>query len=812
MAITGKNLSHDLPVTGDPSEFDPHSGMWTERLVFNFRPVVLVLCLLFTGFFGWHALKLPISASFDKMIPQSHPYIQQYFENKDRLGSMSNSLRIVVENTRGDIFDEDYLLTLQKINDIVYLTRGVDRAWMRGLWTSSLRWTEVTEEGYAGGPVMPRWDGSPEVIAQLKLNVARAGLVGSFVGDDLRSSMIFVPLLEFDPETGESLDYRELGRTLEREVRALESDSVRIHIIGFAKLVSDLIEGLHEVLQFFAVSALIASVFVFLYSRCLSSTVLLVSVALIGVVWQLGLMQLLGFVLDPYSILVPFLVFTVGLSHGAQKMNGIMRDIGRGVHKYVAARYTFRRLFMAGLAALLTNIAGFAVLAVIDIPVIRDLAITTSMGVGVLILTKLILMPVLLSYVGVSCDAAKRSAEEATRRDGFSYAMRSRIVRLTSAKPASWMVLAAAVLVALGIGVSRDIQFGDLDAGAPELWPDSRYNRDNAYVTSHYGLSTDQFVVLLKTPLDGCWSYPALVEADRLGAVLRQTAGVQSVFSAADGVRQTTSVMFEGNPDWLTIPRAQSIRALAFTMFTTERPDLGDRTCAVTPIIAYLADHKATTLAGVVSTVERFAAEHNTEERQFLLAAGNAGIDAVTNIVVRQSFWVMHLLLFGAMSVLCFIAFRSWRAVLVALIPLAITSVLSEALMVLLGIGIKVATLPVIALGVGMGVDYALYLLSVQLALQRYGATLKEAYRESLAFVGRIVILIGCTMTAGVITWAWSPIKFQADMGLLLAFMLLWNMIGALLLIPALSYFLLRTDADRAPVPAPVGDAPTAAR
>lgn len=136
--------------------------------------------------------------------------------------------------------------------------------------------------------------------------------------------------------------------------------------------------------------------------------------------------------------------------------------------------------------------------------------------------------------------------------------------------------------------------------------------------------------------------------------------------------------------------------------------------------------------------------------------------------------------------------FRSWRAVVVAVVPLMITSILCEALMVVLGIGVKVATLPVTALGVGIGVDYALYFLSVQLAMQRRGYSLEEAHLSALNFTGKVIALIGVTLAAAVVTWAWSPIKFQADMGILLTFMFLWNMVGALVLIPALSHFLLR--------------------
>jgi hypothetical protein len=149
-------------------------------------------------------------------------------------------------------------------------------------------------------------------------------------------------------------------------------------------------------------------------------------------------------------------------------------------------------------------------------------------------------------------------------------------------------------------------------------------------------------------------------------------------------------------------------------------------------------------------------------------------------------------LVYGAVLLLAFLTFRSWRAVLVAVLPLVLTSILAEALMVALGMGVKVATLPVIALGVGIGVDYALYILSVMLTQMRAGKTLSEAYHGALLFTGKVVLLTGVTLAIGVITWVASPIKFQADMGLLLAFMFLWNMLGAMVLLPALAHFLLK--------------------
>jgi predicted RND superfamily exporter protein len=338
--------------------------------------------------------------------------------------------------------------------------------------------------------------------------------------------------------------------------------------------------------------------------------------------------------------------------------------------------------------------------------------------------------------------------------------------------------------------VSTKLQIGDLDPGAPELRPDSRYNRDNAYITANYSLSSDQFAVIVKTEKEGCLKYATLVEADRLTWTLQQVPGVQTTVALTDAVRRITAGSYEGSPKWLTIARNQDVLNYGAQQASVNNPDLFNTDCSVMPVIAYLADHRAETLDRVVKASAEFAAAHSTPERSFLLAAGSAGIEAATNIVVRKAWLQMLVLVYAAVIVLCLITFRSWRAVVVAVVPLVITSILCEALMVWLGIGVKVATLPVIALGVGIGVDYALYLLSVQLAQQRQGMSLADAYRRALQFTGKVVVLVGVTLAAGVITWAASPIKFQADMGILLAFMFILNMIGAVVLIPALSYFL----------------------
>jgi predicted RND superfamily exporter protein len=796
------------PVVRRLEDFDRHSGLRVERLLFNHRAIVVVVFLLATLVLGFQMAKLQLNASFERSIPASHPYIANYIAHKDDLQGMANVLRVVVENRHGTIFDAAYMETLRKVNDELFLLPGVDRPFLKSLWTSNTRWLGVTEEGLDGGPVIPAgFDGSPSGMEQLRANIERSGEIGQLVAPDFQSSVILVPLLEHDPRSGEDLDYHDLSRAVERIRAKYESDAVSLHVTGFAKIVGDLIEGLRQMLVFFAATVAIAVAILYSATRCVRSTAVVVTCSIVAVVWLLGLLPTFGYILDPYSILVPFLVFAIGMSHGAQKMNGIMQDVGRGTHKLVAARYTFRRLILAGTTALLADAVGFAVLMLIDIPVIRNLALTASLGVAILIFTNLILLPILLSYIGVSQRAAARSLREELKDQADAAHKKHPLWRFldlfTDRQNAIKALAVAAAMGAAGLAVGHHLKIGDLDPGAPELRSDSRYNRDNAFVTSHYATSSDILIVMAKTPQYGCVKYSNLALTDALEWELQQLPGVESTSSFVGLAKKSAVGMNEGSIAWYDLPRTQDV----LNSIAVRAPrELFNQECNLLLIYAYLKDHKADTLAAVTQKVEAFAAENNSADIEFQLAAGNAGIEAATNMVVRAANTRMLLMVYAAVSLLCFVTFRSWRAVICAILPLALTSVLCEALMVVLGIGVKVATLPVIALGVGIGVDYALYVISVTLTYLREGKSLSESYYRALLFTGRIVVLTGITLGLGVATWALSPIKFQADMGILLAFMFIWNMLGALILLPALAAVLLPPRPVATPQPDPSPD------
>ena len=577
-----------MPVVERLEDFDQDSGSWLERVVFKNRPSILVASAIVSVVLGYvAATKCVVNANFENMMPARHPFVQNYLENKQELRGLGNALRVVVENTRGDIYDPEYLEALRQISDELLLMPGVDRAWVRSLWMPGVRWTEVTEDGFRGGPVMPEdYDGSAATLEALRRNVQRAGVEGSLVGNDARSSVVFLPLLDRDAATGAGIDYWALSRRLEDLRGQTEGrKAVRLHVVGFAKLAGELLHGIREVMAYFAAAAGIAAGAIYLYTRCLRGTALVVACGVVGVLWQVGIMAALGFALDPFLVLVPFLVFAVGVSHAAQKMNGVLQDVGRGTHRLVAARYTFRRLFLAGVTALLTDVVGFAVLFVIDVPAVREMALVASIGSVLLIFTSLVLAPVLLSYTGVSAAAAARSlrAENAEAAGPLAWRI---LERFTERRWALAALVVTGGLVIPAFLVARDLRVGDLEPGAPELRPSSRYNQDNAFLAANYGVSNDLFAVIVKTQKERCLEYRGLVEIDRLGWMLQQVPGVRATASLADAVRQITAGSFEGNPKWLTLSRNQDVLNYAAQQAATRNPDLVNAACSVVPVVS----------------------------------------------------------------------------------------------------------------------------------------------------------------------------------------------------------------------------------
>jgi predicted RND superfamily exporter protein len=777
--------------------------------------------------------QLRIETGFKKQLPLEHEYMQTFLQYEREFGG-ANRVLVALTAKDGEMFTPRFFEAFEEVTNQVFFIPGVDRASVRSIFTPNVRFVEIVEDGFAGGNVIPSdFAPSPEMFERVRSNIVKSGEVGRLVSNDFSGAMVWANLLEENPQTGERLDYRQVASELEAIRGRFENDTHSVHIIGFAKIVGDISDGATSVAWFFLVALGITAALLYIYSRSVWLTVLPLGCSLVAVIWQMGTLSLLGYSLDPMNILTPFLIFAIGVSHGVQKISAwiVEKEFGgrtpddwakSGIASVEqiprrspmhGSRETIKKLLAPGVIALVSDTIGFLTILFINIRIIQELAITASVGVAVIILTNLVLLPVLLSWVHLKNphEYRDRLLQKAHAKSGLWDFLAS----FTEPGRAALAIAVAAVLFGVGFWKAQDMKIGDSEAGVPELRPDSRYNRDAALISEKFSLGVDVLTVVAETIPDACTENYNVMEAmDRFAWNLANVDGVQKVITLSMIAKVVNSGWNEGNIKWRILPRDNYLMRQALGNIETDS-GLLNRDCSAMPILVFTEDHRAETIVRIVNRVKTLreelnigepgtgpeheapdpladeAGEATAESLRFRLATGNVGVMAATNEDIAAAEKPMLALVFGSIILLCLVTYRTVLGTLCIVLPLVVVSTLAEALMALYGIGLKVNTLPVVALGIGIGVDYGIYIYNRLDLLLSEGFTLREAYYRTLRLTGRAVIFTGFTLAAGVGTWIFSALQFQADMGILLSFIFLANMVGAIVILPALVRWLM---------------------
>ena len=639
---------------------------------------------------------------------------------------------------------------------------------------------------------------------------------------------------------------------------------IDIHIVGFAKVVGDVIDATLEVAKFFLITLVMTMVLLWLYVGSFKLAILPLVCSITAVIWEFGLLRLFGKGLDPFAILVPFLILAVSVSHGVQYVNAWVGEIAdNGRNSFDASLYTWRRLAIYGTMAIMTDVAGFAMIGFIPVGIIQEMALNACLGMLAIIITNKVMMPIWLTWVNVGDPKAFKEKQE--KRDSIFDGLWRLISNMTNPKPAIVSLLICAVLLGWGLWKGKDLQIGDSQKGVPELLPDSRYNNDNAAIVSNFALGTDLIKVIAETDADACINHEVMQQIYHLAWRLDNTTGVQSTLSLPELSRLVYSIFVEGSPKFYVLAHNKDALGQAIKPITPPTGMLNE-SCSAMPIWTFLGDHRAVTINRVVDEVEGFnksnsadffethkdvdakycdaknemrrdvglqkirlqgmsdalhkkglsddqvsadkgyaAQQQKWSDMQdkfkgmdkecpvnFALASGNVGVMAATNELVEKLEHPILYLVYGAIIICVFLSFFEWQSLVCIMLPLVLVSMLAYAVMAILGIGMKTATLPVVALAVGIGVDYGIYIYATLADACAGGFTLKEGYFKTLKMTGKAVVFTGITLGFGVATWLWSGLQFQRDMGKLLVFMFTANMFGAILILPAIASFLLK--------------------
>jgi len=807
---------------------------FAETLVFGNRPLVLIVFAAITMAMLFFASQLKVDAGFKKQVPLQHEYMQTFQDYELEFGG-ANRVLVAVIAKDGDMFDQDFMKTLENVTNEVINLDSTDDARSRSLFTPNVRFIEVVEDGLSGGNVIPQtftpnvegFASTPEDFQTIRGNIVKANIVGRLVAKDWSGAMIWADLI---PESQvNKVDYQQVASQFEAIRAKYEDENHTVHIIGFAKVVGDISDGARSVIKFFALTIAFTWLLLFLYSTSVKLASLTVAAALVSVVWMLGALKLMGFGIDPMNMLTPFLIFAIAVSHGEQMINRFRGEIFFGgleegtvdelraraknaVEPLEAARLSFRMLLVPGTVALVAGCIGFGAIMVIPIDMVRELAITATVGVALTILTDLVLLPVLLSYTRLRNIDRKREfrLRQLTRFDKVWAALS----RLSKPVPAAIVILIGAVVWFFAWQHGNKVMIGDAQKGVAELRPDARYNKDAVLIAEKFSLSVDMLNVIAEAAPSACTtSFAAMELVDRFAWHMENVEGVEQVITLPAAAKIVNAGWNDGSVRWRVLPRDPDTLRQATQSFETDS-GLLNADCSAIPITIFTSDHQATTIDRVVAAVKDFREKNNayvpgnlqlklaaeaaenpdftSDQVNLRLGTGNIGVAAATNDTVRASEHMILYLLYAAVFVMCWLSFRNPLAALCVLLPLVLVTELGHSLMVELDIGMKVNTLCVVALGVGIGVDYGIYIFARMRESMLQGRSVAESYFVALKTTGIAIFYTALTLAVGVAMWIFSDLKFQADMGIMLTFMFVVNMVAAIIFLPALCRWLLR--------------------
>ncbi len=749
-------------------------------------PVLTVIAVL-TVVFGWFAAHIEIKTIFTDLQPAGHPYIKTNEAYKENFGG-ANLVTIMVKADEGTIFQKPVLNVIGELQRGLQYIQGVNQFQIISLASKKLKYVAASTEGIIAEPLMwPDLPQTQEEIDQLRQNViANPVVYGNYVSQDLSAALVTVDFIDH------LIDYQNAYPQIESLLDEVRIPGVELRVVGQPILVGTVIEKLPETLRIvFIIIAVIALILLLTKGTLRGMILPLVSAAISGV-WALGIVQLLGVNLDPLGVVITFLISARAISHSVQLNLAFDKERESGLEDSgEAARSTLAKLFRPGLLGLATDAGAMAVVALTPIPLLQKVSLIGTLWLGSMVICTIVMIPVILSW-------SKSHHEHRVVNIGADRGMTWLLERCTSlaahrGRAIAVMSISVAVLLVSGY-FATDIYIGDSKPGSPILWPDSEYNLDDAAINEHFP-GTDRMFLVVEGEQDDILKQPHVLEnISRFQQYIEAQPEVGGTQSIADVIRPVNMILHEGNPRYYRIGYDQISNA-EFLYIAIAGSDPGD----IDRFVDYkyrngavqmnFRDHKGDTIRTALQAIRNYEEQSPIDGASYRLAGGLIGVLAAVNEVIfssqLQSIALALLLLF----VMCAIAYRSTQAGLFFLPTVVLSNTITFGYMSLNEIGLNVNTLPVAALGIGLGVDYSFYI--ADRIKEHFGRTsdLGQSIRFAMLSAGRGVIVTGLTMVAAVVLWYFfSSLRFQAEMGLLIALWMTVSAISALLVIPSMIY------------------------
>jgi uncharacterized protein len=757
-------------------------GEWILRRRFA---VLLVLGAL-TAFFGYFAAQTTLVTSFGDLLPQNHPFIKIAHKYDKFFGSVNN-VTIMIEARNGTIYTPEILNKIVKMTGDMDLVYGIQHGSVRSMATASYF------RPLAGGvilnvPVLPegKVPTTQEGIDEVRSNVHKnPGVVfGRFVSLDDKAAIIEGSFLE------SRLDYQRIFNEVYKIVVDPErGPDVNIYVGGQPILYGWVYHYTPQIMHIFLITVLALWILLYLYFRDWRGALRPTISGVVCAIWGLGFIRLIGFALDPLVLVIPFLITARAVSHSVQMHDRYYEEYYRLRDKDRAILFAFSELFVPSLSGILTDAFGVLVILLVPVLFLQKLAITASFWIAAIIVSELLLNPIVYYYL-----EPPRIAVIERRETGWFKRMLQAIARPMLERTGRMVTVGATVAAILLCAFFwQGLKVGDPSSQSPVLWPTSAYNRAMSKIQSEFG-AIEQFVVVVHLDKRGVLNQPRLYHVmDEYQRYMEGDPAVGRTFSVADLLANGGAALREFQPKWNVLPTTQrgtgqllggllaGASPLSTAYILTPRRD-------ATQITVYCKNREGDNVQRIVERTQRFFAQpdHQVPGAKFQLAAGIIGELAAANQEILDNDLLLNVLAFTTIYIIVLVTYRSFMAGFYLLFPLALANAAINAYMGAHNIGININTLPVVTVGVGFGIDYAIYIVSRIIEELALGRELKEATYQSLVTSGKAVAFTALTLVASVMFWYWSSIRFDAEMGLLLAVWMFVAMVGSMTILPVL--------------------------
>jgi len=765
------------------------------------KTISLAVLGLLTAFFGYQATKVQMYSQFADLLPQAHPYIKAYNHFRTTFGG-ANIVSLSLEVKNGDIFTPETLKKIRYVTEKVDEIDGVNHYQVASLSHVKIRRLEATSGGLIKSvPVLP--DEVPTDAAslkKLKQSMFNNDIVyGKYISTDGKAALILAGFNE------ERLDYANIHRQIMKIRQAVEDNNTTLYVAGEPMLKGWVWFYTGELARIFAVTFLFIFATLIVYFRRLYGVLLPVLGALVQAIWGLGFLGILGYNLDPLVLVIPLLVSARAASHGVQMVERYFEEMEATGDRHTAVANAMKELLLPGGIGVLADAAGILVLSVATIPLIRKLAFFASFWGFSNIFTILLLIPLLLDTL---------PAPKTTRHyvPQWMHELLDKIGNFCISRQGRWAVFAfSAVIVVAGAYEATPVQVGETEAGSPLLFSNSNFNVSAREINRNFA-GSNQLVIYLHGDKESALKDPEVLnQLDDLRHYMLQQAEAGGTRDVPTLVRSVNRLYHYDDPKWAVIPRdAAAVGNMTF-MYEANAPVPGvileymDYAAQDGQFVVFYKDAKGTTIDEAVMRVQNFIKTHPMKHVQLVLAGGTIGTTAALNDEIAYSDKVSTVLIVTVVFALVAFSYMSLVAGLMVMVTLVAAGVVSFLYIGLKGIGMNINTLPVTAVGMGIGVDYILYVVDrIKREYQRlhdHDAAIKRA----ISTTGMAVTFTATTLVGGIIPWVWmSDLRFSAEMALLLALLMITHWLAAITLVPSIFAIVRPKFVERGTVPSGV--------